>query len=244
MVNKEKMANKEKEQQKVKEKEVKEVTSEEEKIRSLLVRGFSKNEVVKLLGVQEEAVGKVVSAMAGATIQQSSIGLYDEMQKDLAKLVLKELNRDGGDTQSVLSAIKLQAELQEKKLALAQNAAPVTIAKDYLYDRDEKIMDELNDLGFSDEAKKMIAKKYGISIHSLNLAIDRVGLGLTLQAKAKLAPTIISETIGLPTPARIKILEQAAQQGQTRQQVRQICNAYKNSERGNAPASANADGKN
>lgn len=199
------------------------VNTNREKIKSLLIKGFSKKEVAKILKIKEEDIKE----NKNEDINQESIELYSELQKDLAKLSLSELSKENRDVGSILNAIKLQAELQEKKLILTKNLLTLgKINKSYIYDRDEDI---------SKMAEKgvdyiEIAKKYNISVLSVKQAIDRINLKLPEELK-ELNPTIISETKGLDKKMRLNILEDAYKNKLTRKEVRNIVIKLKNESR-------------
>ena len=94
-------------------------TLDQSRIRSLLIKGFTIDEVKKMTKLDDKQIKSIAETVQGSDINQGSIDLYTELQRDLSKLVLLE-NQDGDkrDTNAILSAIKLQAELQEKKIQL------------------------------------------------------------------------------------------------------------------------------
>jgi hypothetical protein len=187
------------------------------RVKELAIKGFNKEEIAKLLKLKEE---EIVLEEVGDITANSEL-LYSALQKDLAKLVLTEMNKDSRDTNVILSSIKLQAELQEKKLNLRQ-VTDVRVSKNYIYDRDEEIANLSKTM-----KKEDIAKKFEIGIQSVNQAIDRYSLNLTDELKT-LSPTIISETIGLEKEMRIKVLKDAYTNKLTRKQVRDISTKIKN----------------
>lgn len=194
----------------------------EGKIKSLLLKGFNKEEISRMLNINKE---DIIVTKEEDIIKESS-NLYSELQKDLSKVVLQELNKTNVDSGTVLNAIKLQAELQEKKLLLERKNTGSKISKDYLYDRDEEIYKLLKE-GLSEDK---IAKKYNISVLSVRQAIDRYNLNLPEEIKT-LSPSIISETIGLGKKERLKILTEAYNNNLKRNDVREIVNNIKNNKR-------------
>jgi hypothetical protein len=187
------------------------------KVKELSIKGFNKGEIAKMLKIDESSI----ELDEGTDINQNSEELYSALQKDLSKLVLTEMTKDGRDTSVILQAIKLQAELQEKKLTL-RKVSNVKISKSYIYDRDEEIVQLKKTL--TDEE---IAAKLNIGILSVKQALDRVSLNLPDELKT-LSPTIISETKGLKKDMRLKILQDAYTNNLTRKDVREIANKIKN----------------
>lgn len=188
------------------------------KIRELYVRGFNKEEIAKILNIAPEEI-----IFDESNIVEDSSILYSGLQRDLSKLVLTEMSKEKRDTNVILNSIKLQAELQEKKLNLKTGFSNVKINKSYIYDRDEEIK-KLKEEGLDDHA---IAKKMKMSIQSVMQASDRNSLNLSDTLKT-LSPTIISETKGLKKDVRLKILNDAYQNNLKRKDVRLIVNKIKN----------------
>jgi len=187
------------------------------RIKELAIKGFNKEEIAKLLKLKEE---EVILDEVGDITENSEL-LYSALQKDLSKLVLTEMNKDSRDTNVILNAIKLQADLQEKKLGL-KRVTDVRISKSYIYDRDEEIVILKKTL--TDEE---IAEKFKMSVLTVRQAIDRHSLNLPDQLKT-LSPTIISETKGLDREMRLKILNDAYNNNIKRKEIRDIVNKIKN----------------
>ena len=191
------------------------------KVKGLLLKSFNKEEIASLLQVPIADVEKISKEFIKMPLQENSAELYSELQKDLSKLVLTEINREGRDSGVVLNAIRLQVEIQEKKLGLLNNKRmdPSKISKDYIYERDEK-MNELYKKG-----KKItdIATEFKVSNLSVEQAIDRCSLELPDELKT-LSPTIIAETqfSGIDRAIRLKVLRNAYDNHLTRKQVREI----------------------
>jgi len=180
-----------------------------------------------MLKIQNEEIVGVLGDKCdvGNDINKGSVELYSELQKDLSKLVLSEMQKDNRDNNVVLNSIRLQAELQEKKIMLGKGISRGAgkIAKHYIYERDKQIA-ALKERGVTPAE---IAKEFGVSIFSVNLALDREELGLSEELR-ELPPTIISETIGLPKESRMLIIKEAADKKLTRREVREMCVAAKN----------------
>ena len=193
-----------------------------DKIKELAIKGFNKEEISKILSVD---IKEVVLEDNGDIIQNSE-DLYSALQKDLSKLVLTEMSKETRDTSVILSSIKLQSELQEKKLNL-KKISSVKINKNYIYDRDEEII-KLRETMSEEE----IAKKLNMGILSVKQGIDRYELNLPEELKS-LNPSIISETSGLPKDKRLKILNDALSNNLKRSEVREIVNSIKNETRRN-----------
>lgn len=187
------------------------------RIKELAIKGFNKEEIAKLLKLKESEV----ELDEVGDITASSELLYSALQKDLAKLVLTEMNKESRDTNVILNSIKLQADLQEKKLGL-KRVTDVRISKNYIYDRDEEIATLKKTL--TDEE---IAEKFNIGVLSIRQAIDRHSLNLPDELKT-LSPTIISETKGLNKETRLKVLWDAYNNNLKRKEVRDISNKIKN----------------
>ena len=190
------------------------------KIKELAIKGFNKEEIAKLLKLKE----KEFELEEAGDITQNSEELYSALQKDLSKLVLTEMNKDNRDTQVILNSIKLQADLQEKKLSL-RKISDVKISKSYIYDRDEEIVNLKKTI-----TEKEIANKFNIGVLSVKQAIDRYNLNLPDKLKV-LSPTIISETKGLKKELRLKVLTDAYNNNLKRKEVREIVNKIKNKTR-------------
>lgn len=195
-----------------------------EKVKGLLLKGFSIEEIAKILDIDSKEIEKTDFKVGD--IAENSLGLYTELQKDLSKLVLTEMNKESRDSNVILNAIKLQAELQDKKLLLTKSGYTSKISKEYIYNRDEEIS-KLLSKGLS---VKDIAKKLNIGILSVKQAIDRHNLNLPEELK-KLSPSIIAETVGLDKKTRLRIMQDAYKSNYTREQVRDIVNKIKNETR-------------
>jgi hypothetical protein len=136
------------------------------------------------------------------------------------------MSKGNRDTNVILNSIKLQSELQEKKLNLKNGFNSIKISKNYIYDRDEEIAKMKKEgMGVND-----IAKKLKVSIQSVTQALDRNELKLPDELKT-LSPTIISETKGLKKEVRLKILQDAFKNNLKRKDVRIIANKIKNQTR-------------
>lgn len=195
----------------------------ETKVKSLMLRGFSKDEIAKTFKIDIIEINKLPEV---TDLKINSESLYTDLQKDLAKLVYTEINKENRDNNVILNSIKLQAELQEKKLVLARNIPETKVNKDYIYTRDKEIFQDLQD-GLSQEE---VAKKFNISKLSIKLAIDRYGLNLPEELQT-LNPSIISETIGLDKNTRLKLLREAYNNNYTRKTIRNMVNKIKNKQR-------------
>jgi len=191
------------------------------KIKGLLLKSFNKEEIASLLQVPIADVEKLSKEFIKMPLQENSAELYSELQKDLSKLVLTEINREGRDSGVVLNAIRLQVEIQEKKLGLLNNKRidPSKISKDYIYERDEK----MNELYKNGKKIADIATEFKVSNLSVEQAIDRCSLELPDELKT-LSPTIIAETqfSGIDRAIRLKVLRNAYDNHLTRKQVREI----------------------
>ncbi len=195
----------------------------EEQVKSLILKGFSEQEIGKMLPkVKEEEIKEILKNKPQDLIQTST-NLYSALQKDLSLLVLKEMKKENRDSAVILNAIRLQADLQEKKLTLNRNIKNTKINKSYIYERDEEIA-KLN-LPIEE-----IAKQFNISALSVRQSIDRYNLNLPEKLK-ELSPTIISETIGLDKSTRLKILEDAYTNNLKRKEIREVVNKLKNEAR-------------
>ena len=188
--------------------------------KSLFLKGFNKEEIAKILNLEIKELEDLNHIVE---IKQNTFDLYNELQKDLSKLVFTEMKKDTRDNQVILNAIKLQAELQEKKVIIIGEKMNMTkISKNYIYERDEEIAKLKQTL-----SEEQIAQKLNISVLSVKQGIDRHNLNLPEELKV-LSPTIISETIGLPEKTRLKILNDAHKNNYTRNEIREIVNSIKN----------------
>ena len=201
-----------------------------QRIKGLIIKGFGKEEIVKITGLEESSIEEVITSLSSdkLDISKSSVDLYSELQKDLAKLVMLETGKEKRDAGTILNAIKLQAELQEKKLQLLSNRGISTekISKQYITDRDKEILKEYNISKDFDA----VAKKFGISKSSVNQAIDRTGLELPEDLQ-DVSPSIISETRGLDKETRIKIIRDFKNLKMNRAEIRNMVNKIKNDTR-------------
>jgi hypothetical protein len=206
-----------------------------QKIKSLLIKGFSQEEIRSLTKIDEKEIKEVVETLDLSDLSQNSNELYGELQKDLAKLVFIETNaaaQPGGkrDSATILNAIKLQAELQEKKLSLKgmtnKLANTESISKDYIHNRDKEISEEYQ----KSKDYKQVADKFKIGVTSVIHAIDRAELDLPEDLKG-LSPSIITESKGLPNDKRIELLREVKEKNLSRTQVRAILTKYKNNTR-------------
>lgn len=196
------------------------------RIKSLLLKGFGVEEIKSMLNISDKKIKELSKDIkVTADVTENSIELYSELQKDLSKLVLTELNKSSRDSSVILNAIKLQAELQEKKLIINKGNFNLTtkVNKDYIYTRDEEI-NKLKQQGSTDEE---LAKKFNISLVSIKQATDRFNLNLPEELKA-LSPAIITETMGLDKNLRIKILGDALNNNLKRKDIREMVNKIKN----------------
>ena len=199
------------------------------KIKSLLLQNFTDDEVARLLKIDKKDVSIVAEELSNMPMQENSTEYYNELQKSLSKLVMTEMNKEGRDSNVVLNSIKLQTDIQEKKLTLNKAIKSIEkVSKDYIYERDEK-MYELFKQG-SSEAD--IALKFSVSTLTVKSAIDRCSLNLPAELKT-LSPTIIAETFitGMDKDQRMKLLWNAYNNSLTRAQVRAQVNEIKNEAR-------------
>jgi hypothetical protein len=191
------------------------------KIKSLVLKGFNKEEISKLLDIPEESIEINIST----DINVSSVEYYSELQKDLSKLVYQELNKkENKDSSVILNAIKLQANLQEKKLFLGRRTGDSKVSKDYLWERDKEV-EKLIKAGKTDE---QIAKELDMHILSVRQATDRNSLNIPEEWKEKMSPSVIVETKGLDKKRRMEILKQAFEENMKRNEVRKIVTEIKN----------------
>lgn len=197
------------------------------KIKSLSLKGFSKEEIVRLLDATDKQVndGMLLNKLSD-DININSVEYYSELQKDLSKLVMTELSKETRDSNVVLNAIKLQAGLQEKKFLLGRKSGDSKISKDYIFERDVEIVKCVEE-GMSEEK---ICKKFNIGAITIAQAIDRTSLNLPEELK-ELSPSVISETKGLGKERRLKLLQHAYDEKLNRTQIRKIVNEIKNEER-------------
>jgi len=196
------------------------------KIKSLLLQNFTDDEVARFLKIDKKDISIVAEELSGKPMQENSTEYYNELQKSLSKLVMTEMNKEGRDSNVVLNSIKLQADIQEKKLTLNRAIkGNERVSKDYIYERDEK-MYELFKQGSSEGD---IALKFSVSTLTVKNAIDRCSLNLPAELKT-LSPTIIAETFitGIDKDQRMKLLWNAYNNSLTRAQVRAQVNEIKN----------------
>lgn len=192
------------------------------KIKELAIKGFNKEEIAKILKLKEEEIELIEET----DIRKNSEMLYSALQKDLSKLVLTEMNKADRDTSVILNSIKLQAELQEKKLSLEKNKDTSKASTSYIYDRDKEIFG-MKENGMSIEE---ISLKMKLSVLGVKQSLDRYNLHLPNELQT-LPPSIISETITLDKDTRMKILWEAYNNNLTRKQIRDMVNSIKNNTR-------------
>ncbi len=197
-----------------------ETMKKQDKIRELKLKGFKDDEIASALDISIKDIKP-----NAPDLKQDTIDLYSSLQRDLTQLHLKELKKENSDSNIILNAIKLQAELQEKKLALDTRYKSTEISKNYIYDRDKEIY-----LLSQNKPYKEVAKQFNISELSVKQALDRYSLNLSEELKT-LSPSIISETYGLDKKTRLKILEDAVRRDLTRKDIREIVNKIKNEQR-------------
>jgi len=190
----------------------------QQKINYLKRRGFNNQEVAKILKINQNEIKE-----QKLDIVQDSIELYSEMQKDLSKVILTEMNKkDKQDSTIILNSIRLQADLQEKKLVLNKKSSS-KISKNYIYERDQEIY-KLIKQGVNESE---VAKKFNIGILSVRASVDRAKLDLPEHLR-ELSPSVISETKALPKDKRIELIEKAYTNNLGREQVRKLVNEIKN----------------
>jgi DNA-binding NarL/FixJ family response regulator len=189
-------------------------------VRELTLKGLTKEEIAKALKIEVNEI-----ETSDTDLKQDSIELYSALQRDLTKLTFKEMNKDNTDSSVILNAIKLQAELQEKKLDLEKVKSNAKTSKNYIYERDEEIVKAVKEKSLKD-----VAKDFNISELSVKQSIDHNDLNLSEELKT-LSPSIISETIGLTKNMRLKILKDAFEKNLTREDVRQVVIKIKNEQR-------------
>lgn len=193
----------------------------ETKIKGLLLRGFSREEVSKLLDVSLEEMS---NTKIDDDVNVNSTALFTDLQKDLAKLVLKEMQKSEGDGSLILNAVRLQAELQDKKLMLNKSIPTTKVSRSFIKDRDK----EIEKLYKSGITKDNIATQLGISLIIVERALDRCSLNLPEELWEGLDATIITETSGLDNSTRLKILEEAYKNNYNKRKVRDIVTQIKN----------------
>jgi len=203
---------------------------DKQRIKGLIIKGFGKEEIEKITKLNSVLIDEVTNGCIAdrGDITKSAVNLYSELQKDLAKLVMLETNnKDKRDAGTILNAIKLQAELQEKKLQLSKRVSSVAkISKNYIKKRDNDILEAKNN-GVTVEE---LIKTFDMSKSSINQAIDRASLELPDEL-SEANPSLISETRGLPKETRITIIRKALDEGLDRTQVRSMSNILKNETR-------------
>ena len=204
-------------------------TLDQSRIRSLLIKGFTIDEVQKITKLSIVEIKEVAKSLNSNDINESSIDLYSELQRDLSKLVLLETQeKEKRDTNAILSAIKLQAELQEKKIQLdsilkGKSFNTEKVSHDYILTRDKEILE----MEKSGKNFKEIAKELGMSPSSVNQALDRAKFILPDDLLG-INPSLITETRGLGEPLRIEILRKAKEDKMNRSQIRNWVNKLKN----------------
>jgi len=200
---------------------------DKQRIRGLIIKGFGKEEIIKITSLKEGSIQEVIESMASDTpdISKNSVDLYSELQKDLAKLVMLETGKEKRDAGTILSAIKLQAELQDKKLQLQSNRGIITdkISKRYITERDKEILKEYN----INKDFDAVAKKFGIGKSSVSHAIDRATLEIPEDIQ-DVSPSIISETRGLDKDTRIKMIRDYKKKKMNRKEIRNMVTKIKN----------------
>lgn len=187
-------------------------------IKSLAIKGFDKSEIAQLLDMEESDIKVDITT----DIAQNSEELYSELQKDLSKLVFTEINKPKRDSTVILNAIKLQADLQEKKITLSKKVTNFKVSNNYIHKRDEE-MGELRKTLSVEE----IAKKLKVSEASVKQALDRHELNLPAELR-DVSASIISETAQLQRDLRIKIIRDAKDNKRTKRDVRDIVTKIKN----------------
>ena len=202
---------------------------DQSRIRSLLIKGFTIEEIKKLTKLTEKEIKKVAESVKFNNINESSIDLYTELQRDLSKLVLLETTPgQKRDTNAILNAIKLQADLQEKKIQLdsamhGKSFSPEKVSSDYIHTRDKEIL-EMEQEGMKPE---QIAKSIGISISGVNQALDRAKFKLPEELSG-INPSFITETRGLSNELRLQVLKKVKDENLNRNSLRSLVNQLKN----------------
>jgi len=202
---------------------------DKQRIRGLIIKGFGKEEIEKITSLSSVLIDEVTNGCIAdrGDVTKSAVDLYSELQKDLAKLVMLETNKDKRDAGTILNAIKLQAELQEKKLQLSKGLSSVEkISKSYITRRDNDILEAKKNGATIEE----LTKTFDMSKSSINQALDRAQLELP-DDLSEANPSLISETRGLPKETRITIIRKALDEGLDRTQVRAMSNILKNETR-------------
>ena len=218
-----------------------------DKIKSLIIKGFSNDEIVKLLKVESKDVDEARSQLRqpdsvqdNASMIQDSINLYSEMQKDIAKQIMLENQKEllQRDSNVILGLIKLQTELQQKKLDLLVQKQPKfnelvpfierkQLMKDSVLERDK----DMAKMAANGSRIKDIAKKMETSETTVKQAIDRVDLidtGLSPAIASAVGASVISETRGLDKLTRINLIRHAAENKLSKNEVRDIVTRQKN----------------
>ena len=194
----------------------------EDKVKGLLLRGFTRDEVSKLLNI---SLGEMEGVLLDEDININSSALFTDLQKDLSKLVLKEMNKSDGEGSLILNAIKLQAELQDKKVMLSKAITPTTkISRSFIKDRDKEV-ERLFKMG---KSNSLIAQQLGVSPIIVDRALDRCSLGLSDELWEGLDATIITETAGLDRGLRLKVLEEAYKNKYSKRKIREVVTQIKN----------------
>jgi len=202
---------------------------DKQRIKGLIIKGFGKEEINKITNLDIKLIDEVTNGciVDRGDTTKSAVDLYSELQKDLAKLVMLETNKDKRDAGVILNAIKLQAELQEKKLNLSKGSSSIPhISKNYIKKRDDEILEAKNSGATIEE----LTKTFDMSKSSINQALDRAQLELP-DDLSDANPSLISETRGLPKEARITIIRKALKEGLDRSQIRAMSNTLKNETR-------------
>lgn len=195
----------------------------EDKILELKLKGFSEDDIIKIAKTNKKTVCKV---SLPDDMKEQSLLLYSFMQKDLARLVMLETPKKDRDSQVIFNAIKLQADLQQKKIDLSRLSSDTVgkISKSWIRERDDRIASDLQ----AGAKLEDVAKEYNLSVQSVKQSVDRIELGLDFD----ISPSIISETIGLPKKMRIEVLQEAYSKKLSRDKVRKMVVGIKNKVRG------------
>jgi len=197
----------------------------EDKIKALKIKGFNDDEIYQILH-KDYTRKQIKDIKISDDIKENTAELYTGMQKDLSALISSELKKENRDSSVILNAIKLQADLQEKKLVLKRAIGITKVNKDYIFDRDKKIFEMTKQCSI-----KEVARSFNISELSVKQAIDRYKISKDSEWIKGLQPTIISETYGLDEITRLRILEKADRDNLKRKEVREIVNKIKNEAR-------------
>jgi hypothetical protein len=194
----------------------------ETKIKGLLLRGFTMEEISKLVDMP---MIELQDIKIDTDLNVNSSALFTDLQKDLAKLVFKEMQKTDGDGGLILNAIRLQAELQDKKVMLNKSMVSTTkLSRSFIKDRDKEI-EKMYKSGIS---KEEVAKQLGISAIIVERALDRCSLGLSDELWEGLDATAITETAGLENTIRLKVLEEAYKNNYSKRKIREIVTKIKN----------------